>query len=299
MSDMAVHRRVVLVLATLVVAVGAGFGVLALRAPDKAPALPAQTFPDLLMHVHGLDVNPADGALYAATHAGVFRLPAGPAGQAVRVADRWQDTMAFTVVGDDEFLASGHPDLREDKPDVLGLIGSRDAGQTWEPLSREGSSDFHALEPAGEVLFGYDSTSEQLLVTEDRRSWQPRAAVALSALAADPTDAGVLLAVGIEGRLLRSDDGGRTFTPVPGAPSLTLLTWAPAGPVFGADAGGTVLVSSDDGGTWQTRGTLDGPAQAITAETSTILHAATGTGIYRSTDGGAEFETRYQAELDG
>jgi len=42
-------------------------------------------------------------------------------------------------------LASGHPDLRESKPVLLGLIESRDAGQTWEPLSMEGRSDSHAL----------------------------------------------------------------------------------------------------------------------------------------------------------
>jgi hypothetical protein len=68
-----------------------------------------------LIHVHGLGVDAADGGVYAATHSGLFRLPDGSSGPAVRVADRWQDTMAFTVVGPNQFIASGHPDLREDK----------------------------------------------------------------------------------------------------------------------------------------------------------------------------------------
>jgi hypothetical protein len=56
-------------------------------------------------HVHGLDLNPGDGRVYAATHFGVFRLdPNGPH----RVADRYQDTMGFTIAAPDVFLG-GHP----------------------------------------------------------------------------------------------------------------------------------------------------------------------------------------------
>ena len=53
-------------------------------------------------------------------------------GTATRIADRWQDTMAFTVTvtGAGTFLGSGHPDLREDLPPHLGLIESTDAGET-------------------------------------------------------------------------------------------------------------------------------------------------------------------------
>lgn len=78
--------------------------------------------------------TPADGALYAATHTGLFRLDGD--GNVERIADRYQDTMGFTVAGPDEFLASGHPDLRdkelqvEGKPPLLGLIESPDAGRT-------------------------------------------------------------------------------------------------------------------------------------------------------------------------
>jgi hypothetical protein len=57
-------------------------------------------------HVHGLGTDAADGTLYVATHVGVFR--AGEAGSMDRVADRWQDTMAFTVAGPGHFVASGH-----------------------------------------------------------------------------------------------------------------------------------------------------------------------------------------------
>ena len=87
-------------------------------------------------HVHGLGVDPEDGTLYAATHFGVFRV--GDGGDLTRIADRWQDTMAFTVVGPEHFLGSGHPDLREDLPSHLGLIESLDAAESWSVLSLGG-----------------------------------------------------------------------------------------------------------------------------------------------------------------
>ena len=64
------------------------------------------------VHVHGLGVNPADEALFIATHSGLYRLD-NAAGKPARVADRRQDTMGFTVVGPDRFLGSWHPDLEE------------------------------------------------------------------------------------------------------------------------------------------------------------------------------------------
>lgn len=75
-------------------------------------------------HVHGLAVDPADGVLYAATHYGVFRMPADTI--PIRVADRYQDTMGFTVIGPNSFLGSGHPDVLAD-PDLPSRQGSSGA----------------------------------------------------------------------------------------------------------------------------------------------------------------------------
>jgi hypothetical protein len=108
------------------------------------------------VHVHGLGVNPADGALFVATHTGLFR--AAPGGRrARRVADRYQDTMGFTVTGPDRFLGSGHPDGRDGLPPFLGLIQSTDAGRSWSPVSLLGERDFHVLEATGERIYGYGS----------------------------------------------------------------------------------------------------------------------------------------------
>lgn len=40
------------------------------------------------------------------------------------------DLMGFTVAGPDRFLASGHPGPGADLPEPLGLVESRDGGQS-------------------------------------------------------------------------------------------------------------------------------------------------------------------------
>ncbi len=82
------------------------------------------------IHVHGLGINQADGSLFIVTHTGLFRV-GKDSRKAVRIADRYQDTMGFSIVGPNRFLGSGHPDAREQKlPPLLGLIESTDAGKT-------------------------------------------------------------------------------------------------------------------------------------------------------------------------
>jgi hypothetical protein len=128
------------------------------------------------VHVHGLGVNPADNALFIATHTGLYRVDEGER-KAERVADRFQDTMGFTIVGPNRFLGSGHPDVQEAQqrnlPPRLGLIESTDEGRSWESISLVGEADFHVLRFAGERVYGYDASNDRLLVSGDRgRSWE-------------------------------------------------------------------------------------------------------------------------------
>jgi hypothetical protein len=117
-------------------------------------------------HVHGLGVNPADGALFIATHTGLYRVDEADQ-RAKRVGERFQDTMGFTIVGPNRFLGSGHPDINEAReknlPSLLGLIESIDSGETWQPISLLGEADFHVLRFAGERVYGDDSSNDRLL----------------------------------------------------------------------------------------------------------------------------------------
>ncbi len=249
-----------------------------------------------VVHVHGLGVDPADGTLYAATHAGLFRLP--EKGKAARVANRYQDTMGFSIVGPGEFIGSGHPDAREDdvRPPLLGLIESTDRGESWQRLSLHGKADFHALHAAHGQVYGYDSSSGTFMVSKDRKEWDRRSQLPMRDFAVSPDSADTVLATTQDG-LMRSTDGGRTWETVPGAPVLAVLTWAQSG-LYGLAPDGTVVLSSDGGATWKARGNAGGEPESIAVDarngTTTLYVAVSGRGILSSVDGGATFTTRYK-----
>lgn len=249
---------------------------------QKDPAAHAE---NVFGHVHGLGVNPADDRLYVASHMGVFR----QTDQGFRrIADRWQDTMAFTVAGPDHFLGSGHPDTREDKPVHLGLIESTDAAETWTALSLEGEADFHALEIAGERLYGYDSQTATLKVTEDRRTWSDVLTAPLLDVEADPADPASLLLADQRGVLMRLDADGRPSA-LADAPRLGVLDWPAPGLLVGLGPAGEVLLSRDRGTTWERNGRLPGSPQALTTSGGT-WYAASDHGLFSSSDEGVTWE---------
>jgi len=242
-------------------------------------------------HVHGLGVDPRDKTLYAATHFGVFRIP--EQGAPTRIADRFQDTMGFTVVGPRHFLGSGHPDPIEGKPPNLGLIESTDGGQTWRDLSLTGQADFHSLQAAHGQIFGYNSTTGTLMVSNDKITWDERATLPMADFAVSPASPDVLIAT-TENGPATSSDGGRTFAVIDGAPPLVFVSWPQPAALYGVTASGAILHSLDQGKTWQQQGSVDGRPAAITATDANTIYAATNTGIYESTDAGRTFTPRYR-----
>lgn len=253
-------------------------------ARDDASSLPAAEDPGF-GHVHGLGLNEADGAVYAATHYGVFRIDEGS--EPVRVADRWQDTMGFTVAGPDLFFGSGHPDLREGGPPHLGLIVSRDGARTWRPVGLRGEADFHDLAVAGRTVYGHDATQGRVRVSTDGgRSWEDGSALPLRDLAVNPAEPTQVLATTPQG-LQRSDDAARQFRPVPKAPVLLLVDWAPD-LLAGVAPDGAVWVAADGdpAAGWEQRGRLAGTVEAFDATDDGRLLAADGEGVKVSDDGG-------------
>ena len=245
------------------------------------------------LHVHGLGVDPADGALLIATHTGLFRAAKGRQ-RAARVGDRLQDTMGFSVVGPNQFLGSGHPDGREELPPFLGLIRSADGGSSWEPVSLLGKRDFHVLEAAGERVYGFGSdfdTREQgFLISRDRgRSWSKRdVPEPLISLALSPEDPERLLASG-QRALYLSEDAGRGWRTLEGPAGL--VAWDDR--VVVVDGKGVAHSARDPDGPLRSLGDIGGQPAALEAVPRDGLYVALHDGtIKRSRDGGRTWTIR-------
>jgi len=250
------------------------------------------------IHVHGLGINPADGALFIATHTGLFRVGADSR-KAVRVADRHQDTMGFSVVGPNRFIGSGHPDLDEARekglPPLLGLIESTDAGSTWNSVSLLGEADFHVLRSIGERFYGYDATNARLLTSPDRGvTWEnivpPGPVVDLAVDPADPQRLAVTAAGELEQGLYTSRDSGASWTRL--ADVVGLLAWPSSGRLYAVDGAGQVFTSASGGRKLELRGEIGGEPAAflgVRDELFVALHNGT---IKRSADGGAVWTIR-------
>jgi hypothetical protein len=256
---------------------------------DSPPALPVA--PDAaqeMAHIHGLGVNPRDGSLLVATHTGMFRAEPGDR-RAARIGDSRQDTMGFTVVGPDEFLGSGHPDVRQDLPPLLGLIRSTDGGQTWEPVSLLGEVDFHVLRAQGRRIYGVDSQSGVLFVSSDggetwRREQPPGA---LLDLAIDPHEPDRIAATGERGLLL-SNDAGKTWRPV--SRRVGLLAWT--GVLTLVDARGEVFQGTADLAGFRSVGRVASEPAAIASSDEELLVALHDNSVLTSSDGGRSWTPR-------
>jgi hypothetical protein len=248
------------------------------------------------VHVHGLGINPADRSLFIATHTGLFRV-GKDSRKAVRIADRYQDTMGFSIVGPNRFLGSGHPDARERKlPPLLGLIESSDAGKTWTPISLLGEADFHVLRSAGTHVYGYDASNDRLLAsTDDGLKWKELEKPGqIVDLAPDPSDPQRLVTTavgGLDQGMYGSQNGGAIWKRL--NETVGLMAWPIAKRLYVVDDRGNVLASGNGGVTLMRRGEVGGQPAALLAVGKDELYVALHDGtIKQSTDGGATWSVR-------
>ncbi|WP_318779194.1 MULTISPECIES: F510_1955 family glycosylhydrolase [unclassified Arthrobacter] len=235
-------------------------------------------------HIHGMSVDPGSNRVLLATHDGLFDVSESPAIQIGPTID----LMGFTTAGNGKFYASGHPGPGSDLPNPVGLIRSDDQGQTWQPLSRQGQSDFHALAATDGGIVGFDG---QFRVSVDGTSWESvDEQIPAFNLAATPRDSIVLATT--EKGLQRSTDDGTTWAAVPGAP-LLMLTALSEGKAAGITTDGRIYTSGDAGLTWVERGTAPGEASAIAThmlDDSTLrIWVATEDSVQVSNDNGQTF----------
>lgn len=238
-------------------------------------------------HVHGVAVEEGSDAVLVAAHEGLFRLSAEGDVQVGPVID----LMGFAVAAPGRFVASGHPGPGVDLPQPVGLIESTDQGNSWQPVSRQRVSDFHALTTSATGILGYDGSL--LRSVDGGRTWaELDIPTEPASLAASPDGQQVLATTG-QGLLL-SPDGGKSWSPVPGAPLLQLADWAADGrTVVGVDPSGGVWTSRDAAATWERAAQLSAAPQAMDVGTSTDgnsrIVVVTGVAVSESRDGGQTF----------
>lgn len=237
-------------------------------------------------HIHDMTADPATGQVLLATHDGLFDVTASPAIQISPTID----LMGFAATADPgHYYASGHPGEGSDLSDPVGLIHSEDGGKTWEPLSRPGESDFHALTVTRDGIIGYDGRLRQ---TKDSRTWTTLE-TAFEPFSLAGSHAGAAVLATTEQGLQRSTNGGTTWESPANAPLLLFTAFADAATVAGIDADNTVHISRDAGLTWQTAGSITGRPAAITArpgkDKKVQIWVATTSGVQHTPDSGATF----------
>ena len=237
-------------------------------------------------HVHGLSVNGETGQVLLATHEGLFDASKKPA---VKIGPT-NDLMGFTGGMDQgSFYASGHPGEGSTLPGPLGLIKTSDGGETWEQLSRQRESDFHALTVTKSGIIAFDGT---LRTSPDGKSWKTVDGGFTPAVLAGNPYSDTVLATTQEG-VQRSTDGGATWALEKSSPVIQFAALAGASEAVGVEPGGIVHYSADGGATWTRKGQISGDVQAIAAtegsDGSPWIWAATTAGLVVSTDGGATF----------
>lgn len=126
------------------------------------------------------------------------------------------------------------------------------------------------------------------MASADEKTWPIRIRLPMADLAISPDNPDVILATTEQG-LMRSSDGGRSFTPMPG-PRLLLVDW-PADPLLvGITPDGVVQVSSNGGASWQPRASIGGAPAALHVASSGEIYAAIDTQVVVSQDEGQTFD---------
>lgn len=247
-----------------------------------------------LEHIHGLGVTPTDKRLYIATHNGLFSAAEGQTTPEAVGTSR-QDVMGFSIVDRSRFVGSGHPSPDEQLPPNLGLIESRDGGKSWKNISLLGKADFHSLQSAGDMVYGFDATGGRLMVSDDGgRTWKERTPpAAVFGMVIDP-DASDRLVVSTEDGVFVSPNAGRGWRPL--RPDLAgLLAWPTQNRLYLIDGQGQVFLSSDGGKEWQTRGSIGGQPAAFVSAGSELYAAGADGAVTRSVDDGATWSVRTAA----
>ena len=262
------------------------------EAPAQTPAPPSS---GANAYIGSIAVDPKDGTVILGTGLGLFRLEKG-AKEAERVTGQLQgpdgsgsvsSNLVVRYAGPGELLASGHPEGGGGLPENLGIIRSRDAGTTWEPVIEMGVSDYHLLQVAGKRAVGVKADEGDVMVAPDiTGGFEKRTPpdVPLD-VAFDPGDPKRMIVATKQGTFTSANEGEswRARDPLP----TEQLAWLQSDALYRADTGGVIKVSADGGESWKDVGTVGMPINELAVDAGGTLYASVAGGeVKQSTDGG-------------
>ncbi len=175
----------------------------------------------------------------------------------------------------------------------FSLFSSASHAAQWRPIGPEGASIQAVASGAGGAVYAVTSQGNVAASSDGAASWSQRGRLlgGHDTLVADPARPGILYAA-IPGALLKSADGGATWS----EPLTSAILWdfqiAPSSPDVLYGTGGKEVLKSTDGGVSWTSSFLGGAfafALAIDPTNPLIVYTATLEGVLRSDDGGAHW----------
>lgn len=255
--------------------------------------------------ITGLAVDPAGRSLLLATNIGLYRVSSDgrklqPIGASARESAAHgpygERVSSLAFDGAARLLGSGHPNRVVDHlPPFLGLLESRDGGQSWKGIARAGFSDLHVLLVQSGIVYAFDTILGGVVVSRDGghnfvEETAPEGPTVLD-MAVDPRDGRYILASTPQALFASTDDGASWHRLV--AASEARLTWTAVG-LFRADADGTVMRSPDRGVHWSAVGKLPGTPGKLIASGGELYAALDNARIYTSGDGGAAWKLLFK-----
>ncbi|ARK32676.1 F510_1955 family glycosylhydrolase [Halalkalibacter krulwichiae] len=175
---------------------------------------------DSFTHIHGLEYSHHDESLFVATHYGLVNIADG-GWTHVGGASEQHDLMGFSIIDEEVMISSGHPSHDSKLADPLGVMLSKDHGETWEPIALYEEVDFHILhvnQSDRNIIYGIDAYHSKLYRSENGGyDWNEVKTEGLQSpvgsilsLTSHPQQPDLLLA-GTEDGLFQSENGGQLW----------------------------------------------------------------------------------------
>ena len=245
--------------------------------------------------INSVTVDPGDGTIMVGSGPALYRAAPGQKEAEKLTGSIDGGTVSGNLVvrfaGPNDLLASGHPQ-EGDLPENLGLIRSKDHGETWTAVDGAEEADYHELEIAGDQIIAVEAESPDIKVSRDGgRSWETRTPPdAPIDVVVDPSDPN-RWAVSTEQGTFVSTNGGGSWRPRDTTFGARLI-WPSEDSLYSIDRNGLIRVSKDGGSSWEERGEVGGlPSEVARGRKDELLVAVIGGKVRRTRDGGKTWST--------